>query len=147
MSWSCHCGFFNYGGTICRKCDDFKSKTISTGSRLIRKEKNGEKRIGDWDCPNTQCNFSNFSSRTECFKCGEKKVKQPISEAIEKYNEKVYDQSKIENECSICFSENRCVVPPCDHLSMCKSCSQKLSSCPICRKDYKQNQLRIVIIS
>lgn len=41
---------------------------LPRGARLQR---------GDWGCSNKECRAVNFSSRTECFCCGEKRPQQP----------------------------------------------------------------------
>ena len=39
-----------------------------------------------------------------------------------------------ENACSVCLDQPRCVVIlPCGHVCTCRSCTEQLLSCPICR--------------
>lgn len=62
--WLCSCGFHNYASQPrCLKCgSEQRSSTGTTGSRI-------HVRPGDWFCPNPECSFQNFASRTSCYRC------------------------------------------------------------------------------
>ena len=47
----------------------------------------------------------------------------------------VFEVDKEENECIVCFSENKnTILLPCRHICVGKYCLSKLDKCPICRK-------------
>ncbi|XP_065663749.1 mitochondrial ubiquitin ligase activator of nfkb 1 isoform X2 [Hydra vulgaris] len=49
------------------------------------------------------------------------------------YNSLMYENT-VENACSVCLYQPRSVVIlPCGHVCSCKSCTERLSLCPICR--------------
>jgi len=61
---------------------------------------------------------------------------------VEEYKVKtdnaVKEMENIKNKylCSVCFENNKNVVlEPCLHFSICRSCSEKVYKCPICRGD------------
>ena len=62
-----------------------------------------------------------------------KKRKSREEEAIEE-KEKIINQFR----CVVCFSKQKTIVfEPCLHFSTCRSCSDKVSHCPICRCEFE----------
>lgn len=50
-------------------------------------------------------------------------------------NMKIYEDSDT-SDCAVCLSEVKSIVfIPCGHFYTCKSCSQRLKTCPICREN------------
>lgn len=51
--------------------------------------------------------------------------------------------------CIICVTNDRNVVPPCGHASMCKECASiaRPRMCPICRAAYRTSSLRPMYLS
>ena len=62
-----------------------------------------------------------------------KKRKASEEEAI-KEKEKIINQFR----CVVCFSKQKTILfEPCLHFSTCRSCSEKVSHCPICRGEFE----------
>ncbi|CAF3770517.1 unnamed protein product [Rotaria socialis] len=120
--WICQsCSILNFAArTACYKCGLQKQvSTVSHSSPPV------VSKPGDWKC---KCSEINFGSRTVCRSCGTAKPSA--------------DNTKTSNECVICMEKPiDSVVTTCGHSAMCLECGAQVTSCPICRNIFNQQQI------
>lgn len=148
MDWWCStCKFKIFGSkNVCRKCGSTRpglavapvpaqvqhvlvERTVRVASGLVKP--------GDWECG--ACHVNNFASRAACFKCKRAKPVAPVAQdgTIAAGGDAVVTQAT--RECVVCADKQPEVVYlPCQHMSCCKACSDRLEACPICRAGITQ---------
>ena len=141
----------NKESTTRRQCDSFTKKGIRCIKIIVISDAQGplQKRYCNIHDPKlsrcsgitqkgTSCSNRPKTGSNFCFLHSSAKPQKKVTPFSKIKDEKT---NHSELECVVCKENKKNIIlKPCNHMAMCKTCSEKVTSCPLCREPIRRRE-------